>query len=103
MEWSYTSIIRQTKRNAATLGVCMVVLGPLWGPQWPWVCNMPVLDIDEVGKNKKPFYLRIFLWEGHILALLGKQSKMQQPYGYLWLFWGRRGGSYGRGCVICPS
>ena len=45
----------------------------------PWVCDMPILDLDEVGKNKKPFYIRIFLWEGYILALLGKQSKMQQP------------------------
>ena len=40
---------------------------------------MPVLDLDEVGKNKKPFYMRIILWEGYILASLGKQSKMQQP------------------------
>ena len=45
----------------------------------PWVCDMPILNIDEVGKNKKPFYMRIFLWEGHILALLGEQSKMQGP------------------------
>ena len=79
MEGSYTSIIRQTKQNAGTLEVSMVVLGPLWGPLWLWVSNMPILDIDEVGKNKKPFYLRIFLWEIHILALLGKQSKMQRP------------------------
>ena len=25
--------------------------------------------------------MRIFLWEGHILALFGGQSKMQQPWG----------------------
>ena len=28
---------------------------------------MPIQSIDEVCKNKKPFYRRIFLWEGHIL------------------------------------
>ena len=75
----YTSIVRQTKQNAATIGVSLIVLGPLWGSLWLWVCNMPVLDLDEVGKNKKPFYMRIILWEGYILASLGKQSKMQQP------------------------
>ena len=78
MGGSYTSIVRQIKQNAGTLGVSLVVLGPPWGPLWPWVCHMPTLNLDEVGKNKKPFYMRIFLWEGHILALLGKQSKMLQ-------------------------
>ena len=77
MERLHKSIKRRTKQNAATLGVSLVVLGLLWGSLWLWVCNMPILDLDEVGKNKKPFYMRIFLWEGHILASLGKQSKMQ--------------------------
>ena len=36
-------------------------------------------DLDEVGKNKKMFYKRIFSWNGLILALLGKQSAMQRP------------------------
>ena len=39
----------------------------LWGPLWPWVCDMPFLDLDEVGESKKPPYMRIFLLEGHIL------------------------------------
>ena len=57
---SHTSIIRRTKQNAATLGVSLVVLGPLWGPLWPWVCDMPILDLDEAGETKKPLYVRIF-------------------------------------------
>ena len=65
----YTGIVRQTKQNAATLGISLVILWPLWGLLWPWVCNMPILDLDEVGKNKKSCYMRIFLWEGQILAL----------------------------------
>ena len=44
MEGSNTSIKRQTKQNAAILGVYLVVLGQLWGLLWPWVCNMPLLD-----------------------------------------------------------
>ena len=52
MGGSHASIVRQTKQNAATLGVSMVVLGQPWGPLWPWVCNMPILDLDEVGVNK---------------------------------------------------
>ena len=47
-------------QNAATLGVILVVLGPLLGPLWPWVCNMPILDLDEVDEIKKPLYIRIF-------------------------------------------
>ena len=60
--------MRQTKQNAATLGVLLVVLGPPWGPLWPWVCNMPILDSDDVDENKKPLHMRIFLWEGYMLA-----------------------------------
>ena len=60
MRWTHTSMIRRTKQNAATLGVSLVVLGPLWGPLWPWVCDMPILDLDEVGKNKKLLHIRIF-------------------------------------------
>ena len=60
MGGSYTSIVRQIKQNAATLGVSLAVLGPPWGPLWPWVCNMPILDLVEVGKTKKPLYIRIF-------------------------------------------
>ena len=83
MEGSHTRIVRQTEQNAATLGVSVVVLEPLLGP---WVCNMPILDLDDVGVNRKPFCIGIFLWEGHILALRGGQSKMQQPWGYLCSF-----------------
>ena len=44
------------------LRVPLVVLGPPWEPLWPWVCDMPILDLDEVDEYKKPFYMRIFLW-----------------------------------------
>ena len=44
MGGSYTSIVRQTKQNTATLGVSLVVLGPLWEPLRPCVCKMPILD-----------------------------------------------------------
>ena len=30
---------------------------------------MPSLGLDEVVDNKKTFYIRIFLWEGHILVM----------------------------------
>ena len=60
--------MRQAKQNAVTLGVSLVVLGPPWGPLWPWVCNMPILDSDDVDENKKPLHMRIFLWEGYMLA-----------------------------------
>ena len=53
MKGSHTSIVRRTKQNAATLGVPLVVLGPPWGPLWPWMCDIPVLDLDEVVENKK--------------------------------------------------
>ena len=68
MRGSHTSIVRRTKQNAATLGVPLVVLGPPRGPLWLWMCNMPVLDLDEVVENKKKLYMRIFLMEGHILV-----------------------------------
>ena len=38
------------------------------GSLWPRMCDKPILDLDEVGENKKPFYMGMFLWEGHILA-----------------------------------
>ena len=60
MGGSHTSIVRQTKQNAATLGVSLIVLRP--------PCDMPNPDLDEVAENKKPFHMRIFLWEGHMLA-----------------------------------
>ena len=69
MGGSHTSIVRRTRQNIATLGVSLVVLWPPWGLLWPWVCNMPILDLNEVDKDKKPYYLRIFLWEVYILAL----------------------------------
>ena len=68
MRGSHTSIVRRTKQNAATLGVPLVVLGPPQGPLWLWMCDMLVLDLDEVVENRKKLYMRIFLWEGHILA-----------------------------------
>ena len=86
MEGSHTKIVRQAEQNAATLGVSAVVLEPLLGPLQPWVCNIPILDLDDVGVNRKPFCMVIFLWEGHILALKGGQNKMKQPWGYLWSF-----------------
>ena len=67
----HTSIKRRIKQNAATLGVSVVVLGPLWGPLWPWVCKMPILDCDEVGKSKKLLHIRIFSREGCILGPKG--------------------------------
>ena len=53
-------MVRRTKQNAGTLGISLVVLGPPWGPLWPWVCDMPILDLDEAGETKKPLYVRIF-------------------------------------------
>ena len=53
-------MVRRTKQNAGTLGISLVVLGPPWGPLWPWVCDMPILDLDEVDETKKPLYIRIF-------------------------------------------
>ena len=40
----HTNTKRLTKPNAVTLGVSLVIWGPLWEPQWPWVCNMLILD-----------------------------------------------------------
>ena len=68
MGGSHTSIARRTEQNAAILKVSLVVLGPQWGPLWPWACNMPILDLDEVVENKRPFYMRILFWESYILA-----------------------------------
>ena len=75
----YKGTKRLTKQYAATLGKSLVILGPPWEPQWPWVCDIPILDRDEVEKSKKPFYIRIFLWEGCTQASKGRQSKMQRP------------------------
>ena len=44
MGGAHTSIMRRTEQNAGTLGVSLVVLGPLWGPQWLWAYDMPILD-----------------------------------------------------------
>ena len=66
---SHTSIVRRTKQNAATLGVFVVVLGPLYVPLWLWVCNIRILDLDDVGVNRKPLCMGLFLWEGHILVV----------------------------------
>ena len=40
----HTSTKRLTKQNVATLGVSLVVLGMLWGPLQPWVCDEPIQD-----------------------------------------------------------
>ena len=53
MRGSHTSIVRQTKQNTATIGASLVVLGLPQGALWPWVCDMPSLDLDEVVDNKK--------------------------------------------------
>ena len=47
----------------------MVVLELLLGPLQLWVCNMPILDQDDEGVNRKPFCMGIFLWDGHILVV----------------------------------
>ena len=58
------STMRQTKQSAGSIEASLVVLGPPWGPLGPWECHMPILGLDEVVKNKKPFYMGKFLWEG---------------------------------------
>ena len=75
MRGTHTSLIRRTKLNAVTLGVSLVVLGSPWGPLWPWVCDMPILDL-EVGEVKWVRWVRIktvlhedIVMEGHILVL----------------------------------
>ena len=73
----HTSTKTLTKQNAATLGVCLVVLGMLWGSLRLWVCDMPIQDSDEVGESKKPLYISIFLQEGCKQTSRGGQSKMQ--------------------------
>ena len=55
--------MRRTEQNAATVRVSVVVLEPLLGPLQPWVCNMPILDLDDVGVKRKPFCMGIFIWE----------------------------------------
>ena len=77
MKGLHTSTKTLTKQNAATFGVCLVVLGILWGSLWLWVCDMPIQDSDEVGESKKLLYIRIFLHEGHKQTPRGGQSKMQ--------------------------
>ena len=32
--------------------------------------------LDEVGESKNPIYMRIFLWEGHILASRAVRDEM---------------------------
>ena len=34
--------------------------GAAMGVLWPWLCDVPILDLDEVGETKKPLYVRIF-------------------------------------------
>ena len=63
MRGSHTNDVGRTKQNAATSGVFLVVFGPLWGPLWPWVSNIPILGLDEMGENKKTFNVWIFLWK----------------------------------------
>ena len=70
MGGSNASIVRWTKQIAVTLGVSLVVLGSQWEPLRPYVCKMPFIDCDEVGKSKK-LYIRISLWEGCILVPTG--------------------------------
>ena len=71
-----TSTKTLTKQNAATLGVCLVVLGMLWGSLRLWVCDMPIQDSDEVGKSQKPLYIKIFFMGGSQTSIYGGQSKM---------------------------
>ena len=103
MGGSNVSTKRLTKQNAATLGASLVIWGPHWELLWPWACNTPIVHWDEVEKSKKLLYIRIFLRESCKQAPEGRQSKMQRPNGYLWLFWGHHGGLYGCGCAVCPS
>ena len=53
--------MRRTRQDAATLEVSPVVLQLPWGLLWLWECHMPILDLNEVRENKKPFCMRIFL------------------------------------------
>ena len=66
MGGSHTSIMRQTKQNAATSEVSLVVLGPLLVPLWPWAGSIPILDIDVVVENKKTvLHADIFVGKSH--------------------------------------
>ena len=49
---THTSMIRRTKQNAVNLGVSLVVFGPRLGPPWPWMGDMLILDLDELGQTK---------------------------------------------------
>ena len=69
MGGSNTSIVTQTKQNRATIGLSVVVFGLPWGPLWPWVSDMLILYLDEVAENKTPSCMRLFSWNGLILAL----------------------------------
>ena len=77
----HTSTKTLTKQNAATLGVCLVVLGMLWGSLRLWVCDMPIQDSDEVGKSQKPLYIKIFLWEGRTQAFMEDKAKCSDLRG----------------------
>ena len=44
----FYAMIRRTKQHAATLWVSLVVLGLRWGPPWPRMRDMLILDLDEV-------------------------------------------------------
>ena len=63
MRGTNTSIIRLTKQKAATSRVSLVVLGPRWGPPWPRMRDMLILDLDEVGQTKKTLSIGICKWE----------------------------------------
>ena len=42
---------------------------PQLGPLQPLMFDMPTLDLDGVGVNRKQFCMGIFLWKSHILVV----------------------------------
>ena len=95
MGGSPTSIVRQTKQNAASLGLSLVILGPYWGSPWRWACNMPILDLEEVGRKQENNLYRDIFMGGSPTSIVRqtKQNAATQgvslvglgpPWGPLW-------------------
>ena len=78
---SHTSIVRRTKQNAATLGLSLVNLGLHWGPLWRWACNMPILDLEEVGRKQKNNLYRGVTYQ-HCTADKAKRSYIRGISGW---------------------
>ena len=76
---SHTSIKRRTMQNAATLGLSLAILGPLWGPPEAKGEQYAHPRLRWGRKEEKLLYIRIFLWKSCILAPKVWKSKTQQP------------------------